>query len=43
MNSSRRDDKISEMNMAIDTREDYINELKKQDEAQQSCLDRFFK
>ena len=29
MNSSRRDDKISEMNMAIDTREDYINELKK--------------
>ena len=42
-NSTRRDDKISEMNMAIDNQENYIKELEKEDAAQQSCLDRMFK
>ena len=32
-NSSRRDDKISEMNMAIDSQENYIRELDKNEKA----------
>lgn len=41
-NSSRRDDKISEMNMAIESQDNYIADLQKGDEAQQSCLTRMF-
>lgn len=42
-NSSRRDDKIGEMNMAIDNQENYIKDLEKIDETQQSCINRMFK
>ena len=33
-NSSRRDDKISEMNLAIENQENYIRDLERVDEAQ---------
>ena len=41
-NSSRRDDRIAEMNGSIDTQESSIKDLHKVDELQESCLNRFF-
>ena len=41
-NSSRRDNRIAEMNQSIDTQEDSIKDLNKVDEMQESCMNRFF-
>lgn len=41
-NSSRRDDKLTEMSQTIVVKEDEIRELIKSEEAQESCMTRFF-
>ena len=41
-NSSRRDDKITEMNSAIEFQENNIKDLYKIDEHQESAMNRFF-
>ena len=41
-NSSRRDDKIGEMNSAIENQENLIKELRKLSEHQQSAMNKYF-
>ena len=41
-NSSRRDNRLVEMNMAIEGQVEYAKELERTHEQQQSCLNRFF-
>ena len=41
-NSSRRDDKIGEMNSAIESQENLIKELRKLGEHQQSAMNKYF-
>lgn len=41
-NTSRRDDRIAEMNQSIETQDSGIKDLNKVDELQESALNRFF-
>ena len=41
-NSSRRDDRLVEMNMAVENQVDYSKEIEREMEQQQSCLNYFF-